>query len=304
MIETLYETTLTSQHFNFVRDLWTFDKTVLKLAKRLFNLIISKVYKLRKKFLRDIKSWQTTARKNFDDLKIYENENDDPFWKSELMRSKQKLFLGVDNQDYDFVTSTNLDFIWTYVFVSLKFFRFEYHFDLNWIKWFFNSVTNVVPSTMMITLKIFMNFKLLFRVRNAVKDAINPTPKLSFNIKIFEKQSFMLSMYVETFRFFVQVFVTQFSSHTAVHINNWLLSRNKINMMNSHSTHMNAEIWNIKNNVHFFDKYWVERFLVDFNDFWNDSIKMNATDHANADSKKSIYSMNEVRFSLEDLKGS
>jgi hypothetical protein len=88
MIEILYETTLTSQHLNFVRDLWTFDKVMLKLAKRLLKLIIFDVYKLREKLLRDIKSWQATARKSFDDSKIYENENDDSFWESELMRSR------------------------------------------------------------------------------------------------------------------------------------------------------------------------------------------------------------------------
>lgn len=56
MIETLYETTLTSQHLNFVCDFWAFDKIVFKLAKRLSKFIIPKIYKLRKKLLRDIKS--------------------------------------------------------------------------------------------------------------------------------------------------------------------------------------------------------------------------------------------------------
>ena len=149
-----------------------------------------------------------------------------------------------------------------------------------------------------------MNFKLFFRVRNAVKNVINLTSKLSFNIKIFEKQLFMFSMYVEIFQFFVQVFVTRCSSHTIVCINNWLFSKNKINIMNLHSAHMNVEIWNIKNDVYFFDKFWIERFLIDLNNFWNDSIKMNAVDYANIDSKKSIYNMNEVRFSLEGLKSS
>lgn len=187
---------------------------------------------------------------------------------------------------------------------SSKFICFDYRYDLNWIKWLFSSATNVVSSTMMIILNIFNDFKLLFRVQSAVENAANSTSKLSFNIKTFEKQSFMLSMYVETFRLFVQIFVTRCSSHTIVHINNWLFSKNKISMMSFHSTHMNAEIWNIKGDVHFLDKFWAKRFLIDFNDSENDSIKMNVIGHESADSKKLIYSMDEVRFFFEDLEGS
>ena len=187
---------------------------------------------------------------------------------------------------------------------SSKSFHFEYHYDLNWIKWFFSFVTNVMSLTMMITLQIFMNHKLLSRVRSAVKDVVNSTSKLSINIKVLEKQSLMLSMYIETFWFFVQVFVTRCSSHTVVHINNWLLSRNKISMMSSHSAHMNAEVWNIKDDAHLLDKFWIERFLIDSNDSESGSTRMNVTDHRSNDNKKLIYSVNEVRFSLKDLKGS
>ena len=144
----------------------------------------------------------------------------------------------------------------------------------------------VVPSAMMAILKIFRDHKLLFRVRSAVKNAANPTPELSFNFKVLEKQSFMLSMYAKTLRLFVQVFVTRCSPHTVVHINNWLLSRNKISMMSSHPAHMNVEVWNIKGGVHFFDKFWAERFLIDFNDSENDPIKMNVIDHKSIDNRK------------------
>jgi hypothetical protein len=102
---------------------------------------------------------------------------------------------------------------------SSKSFRFEYRYDLNWTKWFFSFVTKVVSSTMMITLKIFMNFKLLSRVRRIVKDAANSTSTLSFNIKVLEKKPLLLSIYAETLRLLVQVFVTRCSSHTIVHIN-------------------------------------------------------------------------------------
>lgn len=93
MIEALYETTLTSQHLNFVRDLWVFDEVMPKLAKRLLKLIILKTYKLREKLLRDVKSWQAVAREKFDDSKVYKDGDADPFWGSELLRSRQKLLL-------------------------------------------------------------------------------------------------------------------------------------------------------------------------------------------------------------------
>ena len=120
MIEALYGTTLTSQHPNFVRDLWAFDRVLPKLAKRLPKLIIPEAYKLREKLLRDIKSWQAVARERFDDSKVYKDGDGDPFWGSELMRSRQKLLLRVDNQDYDSMASTDLGLIWTYATVFVK----------------------------------------------------------------------------------------------------------------------------------------------------------------------------------------
>ena len=102
----------------------------------------------------------------------------------------------------------------------------------------FKRFAQIVPSAMMATLKIFMDPKLLSCVRSAVKDAANPTPELSFNIKLLEKQPLMLSAYAETFRLRVQVFVTGCSPHTVVHINSWLLPRNKISMVGSHPVHM------------------------------------------------------------------
>ena len=157
---------------------------------------------------------------------------------------------------------------------------------------------------MMATLKIFMDHKLLSRVRSAVKDAANPTPELSFNIKVLEKQPLMLSVYAETLRLFVQVFVTRCSPHTAVHINNWLLPRNKISMVSSHPAHMDAEVWNTKGGAHPLDKFWAERFLIDPNDPGSGPTRMDVTGHGSTDNKKLIYSVDEVRFSLEGLEGS
>jgi hypothetical protein len=60
------------------------------------------------------------ARESFDDSKKYEDENDDSFWESELMRFRQKLLLSVNNQNYDSVTSIDLGLIWTYAPVFVK----------------------------------------------------------------------------------------------------------------------------------------------------------------------------------------
>ena len=157
---------------------------------------------------------------------------------------------------------------------------------------------------MMATLQIFMDHKLLSRVRSAVKDAANPTPELSFNIKVLEKQPLMLSVYAEMLRLFVQVFVTRCSPHTAVHINNWLLPRNKISMVSSHPAHMDAEVWNTKGGAHPLDKFWAERFLIDPNDPGSGPTRMNVIGHGSTDNKKLIYTVDEVRFSFEGLEGS
>ena len=44
--------------------------------------------------------------------------------------------------------------------------------------------------------------------------------------------------------------------------------------------------------------------MIDFNDPGSGSTKMNVIDHGSTDNKKLIYSVDEVRFSLQSLEGS
>ena len=67
---------------------------------------------------------------------------------------------------------------------------------------------------------------------------------------------------------------------------------------------MDAEVWNIKNGAHPFDKFWAERFLIDLNDSESGPTRINVPGHESTDNKKLIYNMDEVRFFLEGLEGS
>lgn len=88
------------------------------------------------------------------------------------------------------------------------------------------------------------------------------------------------------------------------YIQSFILTIDKISIVSLYSAHINAEIWNIKNNAHFFDKFGIERFLINFNDFENDSIKTNVIDHKSINNKKLIYNINKMQFFFEGLENS
>lgn len=112
VIEAIFGPALLSQNPGFVRDLWSFDKVVMKLAKRVPISCMPAVYKSRTGLLQSIKNWHALAGAHSAATKMAHEEDADPFWGSKTIRDRFKMLLDVENQDFDSVASTDLGFIW------------------------------------------------------------------------------------------------------------------------------------------------------------------------------------------------
>jgi hypothetical protein len=112
VFEALYGPTLLSSNPTFIQDIWQYDRAVQDLVRRLPRFWIPSGYQIRDKVLSSVKRWHLLARSKFDTSHIYADGDGDPCWGSDLVRSRQKMLLGVDNMDSDSVASADLGLIW------------------------------------------------------------------------------------------------------------------------------------------------------------------------------------------------
>lgn len=108
VLESIFGPVLLSQNPGFVRDLWSFDRVVMSLAKRLpvFCIPASQT-----QLLQSIKKWHALARTHSNEVEITQDEDSDPLWGCKMIRDRFRMLLDVENQDYDSVASTNLGLI-------------------------------------------------------------------------------------------------------------------------------------------------------------------------------------------------
>ena len=96
----------------FMRDLDEYDQCMPYLTKGFPRWMIPKSYAVRNKLLGDIKEWHSIAREQFMESSIDPDGDFDPFWGSEFIWTRQKLFASMDNFDYDAYAASDLGFIW------------------------------------------------------------------------------------------------------------------------------------------------------------------------------------------------
>ena len=96
----------------FSRDLSAFSDTVPLLCKGLPRWIMPRAYARRGKLLQNIRQWHDRARSNFDESMVAADGDFDPFWGSELIRSRQELLASIDNIGPDEMAASDLGLVW------------------------------------------------------------------------------------------------------------------------------------------------------------------------------------------------
>ncbi|KAK8116328.1 cytochrome p450 domain-containing protein [Apiospora sp. TS-2023a] len=280
VLEGLYGPSLTEISPQFLDDLWIFDRATPKFAKRFPRFLMPDAYRARERLLASIQRWYLHARAHFRESDIGPDGDADPFWGSELVRSRQKVLLAVDRQDDKALAAADLGLIWA-------------------------SVTNVVPSSMMCALHIFRSPGLCDRLRASLSDTVDASDGHIDMDKVLRKP-LLSSVYAETLRLHLQAYVTRSSPHADVKLASWWLPKNRLCMVNTYASHMDAGFWNTRDGTYPVESFWAERFLIDPNDPKSGPVRHgipNSQYTRPAAPPKTDQGNDEPFFSVEGLEG-
>lgn len=123
------------------------------------------------------------------------------------------------------------------------------------------SVTNIVPSTLIMAAHTFGDPGLLRELRTAM-GAQDGDPTATRRPDDLAKVPLLASLYAETLRFGVQIHIPRDAPHHTVQVGNSILPKKSFIMMNTWLAHSDAEAWNTQDGRRPLDQFWPHRFLV------------------------------------------
>lgn len=115
---------------------------------------------------------------------------------------------------------------------------------------------------MMCALHIFGDSQLVARVRSTLNAGFDAAT-WDVNMDKILCNSLLSSIYAETLRLHVKVFITRCSQHSDVKLGSWWLPKNWLCMVPTQPSHMDHSFWNTRNETFPVESFWAERFLVD-----------------------------------------
>ena len=128
---------------------------------------------------------------------------------------------------------------------------------------FIRSVTNVVPSSMALLLRIISDSSVLAEVQQEVAKAIMSSSQVTFEMKQLEQQPLLMSLYAETLRYGVQIHIPRDIPHQSLNIGGQTIPSKSILFVNTWLAHTDSAIWNTKDGAYPVDEFWPRRFIVD-----------------------------------------
>ncbi|KAL8783455.1 MAG: hypothetical protein Q9195_009384 [Heterodermia aff. obscurata] len=273
LIKAVFGPALLDQDPGFLRDLWAFDEVIMDVGRRLPAFLFPGAYMLRKRLLQSVKKWHARARTSAVGVRRAQNEDADDYWGCKMIRERFGTLLDVEHQDYDSVASTDLAFIWA-------------------------AVTNVVPSSLTLTLQILQDVSITSDIRRDFEVIVDLGSRIRLDMKKLEAHPLLLSMYAETLRFGVQIHVPRNAPHSDQKVGNLVIPQNKMILINTWLAHTDETIWNTKNGIFPLTQFWARRFLVDPKDPTSGPTKKQAPDI-----KDLIRRDDDVYFTTEGLEG-
>ena len=101
VLEAITGPQLLVQNPTFVENLFKYDSFVPIPSKGIPRGMAKEAYKIRDKMLFIIKIWHAYGRENHDEWLVDTDGDFDPFWGSEHIRYRQKVFSNVNGYDHD-----------------------------------------------------------------------------------------------------------------------------------------------------------------------------------------------------------
>ncbi|KAA8644975.1 cytochrome P450 [Aspergillus tanneri] len=263
----------------FLKDLWKLDRELDVLFRGTPRIFAPRIYATRDRLLDAIKDWQAFARKNFHPSFI-EPSGDDPFWGSKFFRDRQDVFLDMDGMDYDAIASEDFGAIWA-------------------------STRNSIVAAFWTVLEIFQDPALLAKVREEIKTCTTDDPDTSFDIDRLLQSPLLQSIYAETLRLRVHIFIVRAPKKYNLQIRDWFIPVGKTLLMSSTPAHMDSNVWNTgARDEHPLDSFWAARFLRMPGNECSGPRKCIGVTNSPSTELKSPSKTSQTTFAPEDVEGS
>jgi len=129
----------------------------------------------------------------------------------------------------------------------------------------FRANANSVPASFWMLAEVIRDSQLLIRVREAIVrnriDSLHGT--LDFDWTNLCNEPLLQSIYAETLRLHVAIFILRSSERKDVNIRGWLIPRSAPILVSGYNAQMNPEDWQTKGdpNIRPVGDFWAERFL-------------------------------------------
>ena len=155
------------------------------------------------------------------------------------MRDRQRLFASIDNFDHKAFAAADLGFVWA-------------------------ANTNVVPSSMWMTLQAFRDPALLARIRAELTANVDAAAisELELDSANLDNLNLMQSVYAKVLRLYVQAYSVRYTGEKQLQVNDWIVPRRSIILASTTEAAMDPTFWNTKAGAHLVHTFWAERFLV------------------------------------------
>ncbi|TVY20830.1 Angelicin synthase [Lachnellula arida] len=236
VVEATCGTILERENPNLAEDLAAYARYSPSLSKGLPRCFAPSAYAVRDKLFANVKSWHKQAEKNFNPSSVDDDGDADPFWGSEFMRSRQKIFQGFGGFDEDAAAASDLGFIWALTY-------------------------NIVPTAMWVVLEIHKEPILRSTIRTELKQEGLLGDIQSDDIQKVLNLPRLQSVYAECLRLYTQAVVPRETAQK-VQINGWEFPKGSTIVISTDVAQLDKAAWNTGiDNGHPIEKFWAERFL-------------------------------------------
>ncbi|PVI03948.1 cytochrome P450 [Periconia macrospinosa] len=223
---------------DFPRRFWIYSCGLPHFLRRIPRLFAREAYEARDSLVASVKLWHTAARLRFEPRYVDEAADVDPFWGCNFFRRRQETLGGIDNYDADAIASEDFAAIWG-----------------------FNH--NVILAAFWVSYEVFRDRALLSRVENEVAACADPTKPSGIDVEKLVTMPLLQSIWAETLRLRVHIFMSRKVSQADLNINHWLVPRDNVVFVSSTPAHMDTASWSCgPDDSHALNEFWADRFLV------------------------------------------